>query len=145
MFKSHCVDHDNCPLDLVKLKAAMKDPMFDIDLDALRKRIDAINEQIKERRAAGDVAAAKKGNEEYQAAWTVYHQASKANSPDDKTMLCSIRAHDRGRLHCRRRRQPDGTVVDLTLEDQEPWIQSSEGQKVLSRFLRTIPQAQSAA
>jgi hypothetical protein len=49
-------------------------------------------------------------------------RSSAAEAAERMTLLCSIRAHMRGRLHAARERWANGTVTDRTMEDQAQMV-----------------------
>jgi len=143
-FQSPCIDHDNCLLDIAKLRAACRDSQFDADVGAMRAKAEDLKEKALAYHKTGDLQAYQETTKLQLVALAAYNDALNYGSSSYKTLLYSIRAHHRGRLHCLRQRQPDGSVIDLTLENQEALIQGRAGQRVLKRFLKDGT-AQSAA
>lgn len=167
MYASPCVDHDNCSLDLEKLKAALKAPRWQNrdKLDKIKTRINAANERMKEaykvaqekfnratdgvigsiRACAGYVTPVtddpdyRKAAEEHRQAWQAHHDWHYKESDTYWTLLYSIRAHHRGRIHRRRERCGDGSVIEHSLESQAAYIKENRW-KVLRLFERKTNQ-----
>lgn len=149
-FNSPCVDHDNnCSTDLDRLKADLKFATRSVDWGRAEKSyreelrcaefaVEASREDIKlalskpsllrERQDALLAAQAK-----LRAIEGIVNGAASTI-----TMLCSLRAHHRGRVHGNRRRLPDGTVIEWTKEKQEVYIRA-EGGALLARYTRDVP------
>lgn len=136
MYSSPCLDHQNCPLDLTKLRAAIRlsrtgdharwsrlTHTID-DCEALTKALTLTLAKC----APGTVdhAAAKEKlkslDAEASAARRDRRELNRVCSPENRTLLYSIRAHHRGRVHRTKLRQPTGEIVTLGLEDQEEFI-----------------------
>ena len=129
MYSSPCLNHDACPLDLEKLVA---------ELHALRARSAAGAALWKNVEAARDtLRAAPKdptAKAAFDAAWAALREHSRSCSPEYATLLYSIRAHHRGRIHRLWERTPTGEVKSLTLEDQARRIEQAK--VTLEKFLR---------
>jgi len=134
------LDHDNCPLDLDKLVAALKAPRRQdrSELDEIKQRINAANERMKAAyKAAGDAYATdpdyRKAAEGHKAGWEAWREWHYKQSDAYWTLLYSIRAHHRGRIHRKRERCGDGSVIEHTLESQAAFIEE-QGGKLLREF-----------
>src|SRR4029077_7667708 len=107
-----CKDHDHCPLDLEKLRADLRAlPDLRRARAAIEARVDAAREAL--RRAPHDAAA----RAALDAAFSDLRACEWETSRERATLLCSIRAHHRGRVHRKRMRLPTGEVRTLGPEE----------------------------
>lgn len=135
MFASPCNDHDNCDLDLGKLRAAIKELRSDdvkgrelakasdllfTQLLALSKKIPTLPPASEEAKAA--VLERNRVSELYSEASAKLRAHWASRSSYRATVLYSIRAHHRGRIHRRKERLPNGEIRELTLADQAALI-----------------------
>lgn len=134
-FASPCTNHDNCPLDLKALKEAIKNGSAECSaaFNRYEKACQKTKELIVQKAPEAAIKAAQADQEK---ASRAYYDAAKESSAEGKTILYSIRAHHRGRLHRRKERQPDGTIIQHTLETQEACLLDPSWNRILKRFLK---------
>ena len=137
-FMSPCTDHDNCPLDLQKLKIEIKaanqpDPRG----EELWKEIDRLNAKRKDVAILKEPESMKKVDGDIKDAWAKYHQWQQSRTSDYRTILYSIRAHHRGRLHRQKVRCHDGSMLKYDLELQGQEFNNTNWGRVLNKFLKT--------
>lgn len=137
MYASPCTNHDNCDLDLLKLRAAIKDLRSDDvkgrkireDLSRLSEQLNSLSKKIPTLPPASDEgkAAISERARVSSLYWKTNSDLCKhlaTRSSFRATVLYSIRAHHRGRLHRRKERLPNGEIRGLTLADQAALIDS---------------------
>lgn len=139
-FNSPCTNHDeNCPLDLKRLKLAIKhgsDPKA-------WERYQAAEEHLKKLIAAkAPEPAISSAKADLDKASKAYYESAAERSSEGKTILYTIRAHHRGRLHGHVRRNPDGTKSQITKEDQKARFDDPKWSRMLKKFLKTTVPAQ---
>lgn len=160
MYDSPCLNHKECDLDLNKLREALKSPRFadPEELERLQARIDSANKRLNNaykvareaqsglvgsiKSAVGMITGApdyrdhpdyKAALAERDAARTEKFTCLRKSSKLYWTLLYSIRAHHRGKVHMKRVRQDDGSFIEHTLESQRQFIEQS-GWDLLNRF-----------
>jgi hypothetical protein len=133
-FMSPCTNHkDNCPLDIKKLKEAIK---HRYDYKPYERMSTAEEHYKKLVLVNAPEPAIKAAKEDLDKASKAYYESAAETSANGKTMLYTIRAHHRGRLHRQKTRQPDGTFLKFDLELQDQLFLNSSWAKMLKRFLK---------
>lgn len=153
-FNSPCIDHDNnCSLDLERLKRDIKYATRSVDWGlgeaAYLAEIKAAQEAATAAQAVANACRdSSKTTALNQAMWEARRQLMAVEGiyrgeAAMVTLLCSIKARHRGRVHGTRRRMPDGTVIEWTKEKQAEFLaQAGINQTMLDRYTRTCPMAQ---
>ncbi len=137
MYASPCKDHKNCWLDLGKLRAKIKKPS-DRSFSELWGKIDEANAAIKAAQTSGDKEALAKANAAHKKAWDDYNTYSFETSALYRTLLYSMRAHHRGRVHRLKERQPDGKIVQLDLAAQEAFLSTPAANRVFAELRKSV-------
>lgn len=134
-FNSPCTDHDNCSLDLKKLKEAIKHGSDPKAWDRMRAAEEHHKKLIMAKAPEPAIKAAK---EDLEKATKAYYESAAETSAEGKTILYSIRAHHRGRLHRQKTRNPDGSMTQHTLATQADFLGSQAAQRLLRKFLKAV-------
>ena len=131
---SPCTDHDNCTLDLKRLKDAIK---HGSDPKAWERYQTAEEHHRKLIIAKAPEPAIKAAKEDLDKSSKAYYESAAESSALGKTMLYTIRAHHRGRIHRQKTRQPDGSFLKFDLELQSQLFLNSNWARMLKKFLKT--------
>lgn len=134
-FNSPCTDHDNCPLDLKKLKEAIK---HGTDPKSYERFSVAEAHYLKLVQAKAPEPAINSAKADLDKASKLYYESVSEQSAEGKTILYSMRAHHRGRLHRQKTRNPDGSLTQHTLETQGEFLSSPGAQRLLKKFLKAV-------
>lgn len=135
MFNSPCLNHKdgNCPLDLKALYVAIttgSDPKAWERYQAAQVNLNKLTAE------KAPEAVIKAARADYDKAWREYTDSNFERSAKGQTIIYSLRAHHRGRLHGTKRRLPDGTKIVWTKVLQEAFLQDPGAQRLLSKFLK---------
>ena len=136
MFESPCTNHKNngCPLDLKALRVATKNGSSDPKAwDRMQEAEKKLRDLTAQKAEPSAIAAAKSDYEKASRAW---RDACDETSALGRTVLYTIRAHHRGRLHGSSRRESDGKKVAWTKELQADFLESPFAQRLLAKFLK---------
>jgi len=136
MFDSPCTNHKNgtCPLDIKSLRTAIKNGSSDPKAwDRYQEAETKYRKLIADKAPDPAIKAAKADYEKAQIAWS---DSCAETSAEGRTILYTIRAHHRGRLHGTKRRESDGKKIAWTKELQEDFLQGLKAQRLLAKFLK---------